>query len=94
MADKPEERPAFIETAAPEAGKDGVAMSGKFPLNHRLRAEALAKAKKDADPDGIVDADAIKEGAKRNARREKAEAKADAKNETTPADAGAASKGA
>jgi len=68
MADKP------TETAAPATDPEtGLAMHGKYPLNSLLRAEALAKAGKDADPDGLVDAEAIKDAGVRAARLAKAD---------------------
>jgi hypothetical protein len=61
-------------TGLPQADKDtGVAMYGEFPLNHRLRAEALADAGLDKDPDGIVTAELIKDAGERLERDAKAE---------------------
>lgn len=57
------------ETKPPETRKsDGVAMSGGFPVNHRLRAEALAEAGKTADPDDMVSQEAIADAKARLAR--------------------------
>lgn len=50
--------PALIE-------KTGVALVGDYPANHRLRAEALATAKLDKDPDGLITDDLIADAAKR-----------------------------
>lgn len=46
-------------TAPPKTRKDGTAMSGAYPLNHRLRAEALCKDGKTTDPDGLISAELI-----------------------------------
>ena len=54
------------ETAPPATDPEtGVAMDGDFPHNHRLRAEALAKAGKDSDPDGLVSDDLIADASAR-----------------------------
>lgn len=53
------EREAAEVTAAPAMTADGVAMAGDYPLNHRLRAEALADAGKSTDPDGLIADDLI-----------------------------------
>jgi hypothetical protein len=43
------------ETAPPVHEKEtGIAMVGDYPLNSRLRAEALAKAGVDEDPDELI----------------------------------------
>lgn len=91
MADKPDPDSAFVETEAPKTAKDGVAMNGRYPVNHRLRAEALAAADKAEDPDGIVSKEAISGAGKRLARKAKAEAKA-APKDATPAPATPSSK--
>ena len=68
MADKP------TETAAPATDPEtGLAMHGKYPLNSLLRAQVLAALGKSEDPDGLVDADAIKAAGDRAARLAKAE---------------------
>lgn len=51
----------------------GVAMHGEYPLNSRLRAEALAGDGKGEDPDKLVTPELIADAADRLAR-EKAEA--------------------
>lgn len=43
-----------IDTAAPKADASGVALVNGYPLNRRLRAEALSAAGKTDDPDGLV----------------------------------------
>lgn len=82
------------ETAPPIVAEEtGVAMHGKYPLNHRLRAEALAKAGRKSDPDDLITDSVIeatrdridqeKAAAEREAAKEKAaEAKAEDKPET------------
>ena len=51
--------PESETTNEPATNESGFAMLGDYPLNSRLRAEALAKAGVDADPDSIVSADLI-----------------------------------
>lgn len=53
----------------------GVAFYGKYPANHRLRAEALAKEGKAADPDDIVSAELIADAGQRLAQEAKASPK-------------------
>jgi hypothetical protein len=66
-------------TGLPTADKEtGVATYGEFPLNHRLRAEALAKAKLEKDPDGIVTPELIVDAGERLEREAKAEEEAKA----------------
>ena len=73
MADKKE-----TETKPPETdAKTGVAMAGKHPLNHRLRAESLAKHNANSDPDGMVSDELIADTKKRLERETKAEKAAD-----------------
>jgi len=72
MADEPIE-----ETAPPVIAKDGTAMDGKFPHNHRLRAEALAKAGRKSDPDGMIEDDLIADAAARLAKLKAADEKAE-----------------
>lgn len=61
-------------TAPPAVAEDtGIALVGKYPLNHRLRAEALHKAGVKSDPDNIIDAEAIAAAGPRIAAAEKAE---------------------
>lgn len=43
----------------------GVFMTGDYPTNHRLRAEALARARRKTDPDGIVSPELIADTAER-----------------------------
>lgn len=51
--------------------ENGVFMAGDYPANHRLRAEALAKARRKSDPDGIISDDLIEQaGARLRAERE------------------------
>jgi len=58
----------------PKADDNGVALHGDYPLNLRLRAEALAKDGKDSDPDDRVSPDTIAEAGARLKRAEAAEA--------------------
>jgi len=68
-----------------EPGKDGVYTDEhQLPLNHRLRAEALAKAGKTKDPGGQVTAELIAATAAR--LEAEAAAKAAAKPGRAPAD--------
>lgn len=39
----------------PKRGEGGVELAGEWPLNHRLRAEAMATAGVTTDPDGLID---------------------------------------
>lgn len=55
----------IIVTEAPKRDKNGVELYGKYPVNHGLRAEALARAGKKEDPDGIIEPDLIADYAKR-----------------------------
>jgi hypothetical protein len=55
-----------VEAAAPEISgrnaelaEQGFAMHGAYPLNHRLRAEALVDAGISSDPDGLIGDDLI-----------------------------------
>lgn len=75
--------------------KTGTTYVGKYPLNHRKRAEALAAAGKTEDPDGLIEPDLIADAKARVARLDAAEAKAEAKAEATETkgDAVAAAKG-
>lgn len=57
----------------PKTNEAGFAMSGDYPLNSRLRAEALAQAGKETDPDGIVSDEDIAGTVKRLAAEAKAE---------------------
>jgi hypothetical protein len=53
----------------------GVAMHGDYPLNTRLRAEALSDAGQHDDPDGLVSPELIRDaGARLQAERAEAEA--------------------
>lgn len=67
-----------VEWSPARPNEDGVYLEGDWPHNQRLRAEALAKAGKDEDPDGIVDADAIKGAKGRLDRQAAADAEAEA----------------
>lgn len=96
MADDDMTAPAKTD---PETGTTFV---GDYPLNHRKRAEALAKARKTSDPDGLIPDELIVDAKERVARLDVAEreakAKADAEakaaeTETKAADTGAAAKG-
>jgi len=60
-------------TAAPAMTKEGVALAGKYPLNLRLRAEALATDGKAKDPDGLA-SDELIASTKDRLDRERAEA--------------------
>lgn len=61
------------ETAPPAIiAETGVAMDGDYPHNHRLRAEALAKAGEASDPDGIVTDELIADAGERIEREEEA----------------------
>jgi len=80
MADAPDEQTAaddIVEATKPPEVQEGtgIAMAGGYPVNHRLRAEALADAGKDKDPTGDVSPELIAETAKRlAAERKEAEA--------------------
>jgi hypothetical protein len=52
----------------------GVFLSGELPTNHRLRAEALAKARRKSDPDGLISDDLIADAADRLRNEREAEA--------------------
>lgn len=52
----------------------GAAMIGDYPLNHRRRAEALAAAGIETDPEGLVTPELIADAGDRVARLEKASA--------------------
>jgi hypothetical protein len=56
MADDAKQpEPWEVETAPAEVDAEtGVYMSGNYPLNDRLRAEALVGAKRTTDPDGLI----------------------------------------
>lgn len=62
-----------VETALPATREgDGVALHGDYPLNHRLRAEALAKDGKTTDPDNMVSDELIVDAGERMKRLEAA----------------------
>lgn len=74
---KPDEK---NETAPPAIDPDtGVALVGGYPLNHRLRAEALAQDGKAEDPDGVVSPELIADASARMKRDAQAEVNAQAK---------------
>jgi len=56
----------------PATNEEGHALEGEYPHNRRLRAEALAKAGKTTDPDGIVTDELIAETADRLEREDRA----------------------
>jgi len=56
--------------------KTGVALHGDYPVNSRLRAEALASDGKAEDPDGLVSRELIEDAGKRLAADREAEAEA------------------
>jgi hypothetical protein len=76
--DEPANKADDVETTAPPATVEGtgVALYGAWPDNHRLRAEALARAGEEADPDGIISNDLIAETASRLEREDAAAAAA------------------
>lgn len=78
--------PKTTETQPPKVDAEtGIAMAGeggKYPLNHRLRAEALSKAGRKSDPDGLIDDALIVDAGERLAADAKAAA-ASAKSEAT-----------
>lgn len=56
---KPDASPAkqsseVVETQPPKVDENGVHYFGDYPANHRLRAEALRKARLKHDPDGLI----------------------------------------
>lgn len=64
-----------VETAPPAQDPEtGVALAGGYPVNHRLRAEALFKAGKEEDPDAIVSNELIADAGARLKADEAAEA--------------------
>lgn len=63
---------ADVATKPPLTAKDGTAMNGLYPLNNRLRAEALANEGKTEDPDGIIEPDVIASTGERLEREAKA----------------------
>lgn len=73
MARKPKTAPVadadLPEDAADQARRpDGTFLAGQFPLNHRLRAEALAASGAKSDPDGLIGPELIADAEKRLAR--------------------------
>jgi len=72
--DTPQTQPPAVDEAT------GFALQGGFPLNARLRAEALADAGKTTDPEGLVDEDLIASTGERliAERADAAKAEADA----------------
>lgn len=63
-----------VQTAPPKTADDGNPLDGKWPHNHRLRAEALARAGKEKDPDGLIAPDLIADTAQRIADEDAFEA--------------------
>lgn len=59
------EAPAPKDWAPATVTQDGVHLHGEFPVNHRLRAEAIVKKGRKTDPDGLITEDFIAETAKR-----------------------------
>lgn len=66
MTDKPEidAAPAKaavddVETKPQKVDENGVHYMGDYPANHRLRAEALRKARIKTDPDGLISPEMI-----------------------------------
>jgi len=68
MADEP-------TTTQPPALQEGTGftMHGLYPLNHRLRAQAIAKARRKSDPDGLISDDEIAAASDQLARDREAE---------------------
>lgn len=66
MADEKDEaldtRPPVVDEAT---GVHMAGAEGKYPLNHRLRAEAMAAEGVTTDPDGLIGDDVIADAAKR-----------------------------
>jgi hypothetical protein len=56
---------AVVETAAPEMTEEGVALLNDYPVNHRLRAEAMARDGLSSDPDGMITPELITDAAER-----------------------------
>lgn len=75
MADEKDEaqdtRPPVVDAAT---GVHMAGADGKYPLNHRLRAEAMAADGVTTDPDGLIGDDVIADAAKRLKAEPKAEA--------------------
>jgi len=61
----PEEERTSDDWSPQVVAEDGTHMTGDYPTNHRLRAEALVKARRKHDPDGIVSDDLIADTATR-----------------------------
>lgn len=59
MSETDEKTGHDVETAPPKTDDNGVAMKGDYPVNRLLRSEALARAGKATDPDGLVADDVI-----------------------------------
>jgi hypothetical protein len=77
----------FVKTAPPVIRPvDGVAMQGDYPLNSRLRAEALAAAGVDRDPEALVTAELIADAKERMANLTKAAADAQTRVDAANAD--------
>jgi hypothetical protein len=67
------ERDRDETTAPPAMTEDGVALHNDYPVNHRLRAEALADAGETTDPDALI-SDELIAATKDRLDRERAEA--------------------
>lgn len=61
----PTDETTAVGMEPPAVNDQGFAMAGAYPLNFRLRAEALSQAGKTTDPDGLVDDAAIEDAGKR-----------------------------
>jgi hypothetical protein len=83
------ETAAAVDTAPPATTSAGVALHGEYPLNSRLRAEAMADADVTTDPDGLITDELIAETRDRLAAERKADA--DAEEEARRAEAAAPS---
>jgi len=68
-------------TASPALNEQGFAMHGDYPLNGRLRAEALATAGLETDPDGMIGDDLIADAAGRLERQRDEDARIAAEQE-------------
>lgn len=73
-ATAPEDTDADRVTNGPSTEPEtGVALDGDYPLNHRLRAEALAAEGKSEDPGGLVSPELIADAGERMERAKAAE---------------------
>lgn len=78
MADKTETETETVTLPPAMDAETGVAMDGEFPHNHRLRAEAMARAGVETDEAGVITDELIAETVERLKRDDAAAAKADA----------------